>query len=126
MGLLYRVLRITTNSFQDPPEVTEGEVWSGESTRELSELHPPSQIFGADDLGSSQIEDGWIKFHHRFEKLENGAWVECRDPRVRLVIGMTELEQEIDRENRRDFPGDYDEDDPDRSGEDDDELYLDD
>ncbi len=128
MGLLYRVLRITTTSFADPPTVTEHEVWSGEDTRVLSELHPPSQVFGADDLRSYQLEDGWIKCDHRFERFEGNAWVVCQDPRVRLVTGMTELEQEIDRENRRDFPGDYadGDDDLDRDEDDDDEQYLDD
>ncbi len=126
MRMLYRVLRVTTTSFADPPTVTEYEVWSGEDTRELSELHPPSQVFGADDLRSYELEDGWIKCNHRFERFEGSAWVVCQDPRVRLVTGMTELEQEIDRENRRDFPGDYDGDDPDQCLDDDDEQYLDD
>lgn len=87
-------------------------VWKGESIEELSKKYPPSQIMGADDLGYHQIEDGWIRWDHRFERKVDGDWQKIEDPRVRLNSSMSSLEAAIDEENRRLFPGDfYDEDD---------------
>jgi hypothetical protein len=72
----------------------------------LSKQYPPSEIFGADPLGHSEIEGGHIRFDYKFERLVEGEWQEIDDPRVRLTP-MTALEREIDAENRRLFPGDF-------------------
>jgi len=104
----YRVVSITTIGFADP-KVSESVVWEGTDTDELSVEYPPSDIFGADPLGHSEIEDGLIRTSHRFEKLVDDEWVKIDDPRRRLTP-VTALEREIDAENRRLFPGDFIED----------------
>ena len=101
-----RVVSTTTIGFVDP-RVDETVIWQGTDTDQLSREFPPSEIWGADPLGHKEIEDGWIRTDTRFERqLENGSWEEIDDPRCRLTP-MTELEREIDAENRRLFPGDY-------------------
>lgn len=107
----YRVVKTTTIGFGDDAEHKEQIVWQGTDTKVLSRQYPPSQILGADPLGHSEIEGGHIRFDYRFERLVGNEWQEIDDPRARLTP-MTELEREIDAENRRLFPGDYEQDDP--------------
>jgi len=107
----YRVIKMTTVSSGDDAMQTEQIVWQGTDTKVLSKQYPPSEIFGADPLGHSEIEGGHIRFDYRFEQLVDEQWQEIDDPRVRLTA-MTELEREIDAENRRLYPGDYEQDDP--------------
>ncbi len=77
----YRVVKIVTNNFTGGKKKAEI-VWQGSDTIALSEKYPPpSRVFGADQLGHQEIEDGMIWWDHRFEKLENGQWTECSDPR---------------------------------------------
>lgn len=106
-----RVIKVTESDFVAPgalrPEVTEQTVWEGNDVRELSRQFPPSNIMGADELGHHEIEDGWIRFDHRFERLQGGRWVKISDPRIRLDPALTEDEEAIDAENRRLFPGDF-------------------
>ena len=102
----YRVVSTTTVGFVDP-KVTESIKWEGTDIDELSVEYPPSSIFGADPLSHSEIEDGFIRTDHRFEHFVDGIWVEIDDPRRRLTP-TTALELEIDAENRRLFPGDFD------------------
>lgn len=106
----FRVIKILKDDFtkDETKSITEATYWEGDSVDELSEKYPPSRIFGADPLGFSSIEDGWITWRFRFEKLEEGAWAEIDDPRVRHDLDvLTELEAAIDAENRRMFPGDF-------------------
>lgn len=107
----FRVVKTTAIGFGDEAECKEQFVWQGTDTKVLSKQYPPSEIFGADPLGHSEIEGGHIRFDYRFERLVDGEWQEIDDPRVRLTP-MTALEREIDAENRRLFPGDYEQDDP--------------
>ena len=106
-----RVIKITESDFTasgvQKPEITEQTVWEGNDVRELSRQFPPSNIMGADELGRHEIEDGWIRFDHRFERLQGGRWVKIGDPRVHLDPALTETEAAIDAENRRLFPGDF-------------------
>lgn len=103
---MYRVIKILTDDFQD--KVTESVIWEGTNTDEISLKYPPSEVFGADRLGSHEIEDGWIRWSHRFECLNKAnTWIECEDFRTRLNDDYAEIEQSIDQENRRMFPGDY-------------------
>lgn len=88
-------------------DVIEKPVWTGDDVDELSVEHPPSDIFGADSLGRTEIEDGYIITTYRFERqAKDGSWEEIDDPRRRLTP-MTELEEAIEAENRRYFPGDF-------------------
>lgn len=102
-----RVVTTTTIGFVDP-RVDESVRWQGVDLDELSLEFPPSDIMFADELGIKEdLEDGWIRFRTRFERLlPNGSWEEIDDPRRRLTP-MTDLEREIDADNRRRFPGDY-------------------
>lgn len=102
---LYRVIKTTTIGFHTP-EVEETTVWEGTDLTVLSSLYPPSDTLGADRLGHLEIEDGFIRSDHHFEVLLGGLWAKVPDPRKR-VTPMTAIEREIERENRRDFPGDY-------------------
>jgi hypothetical protein len=104
-----RVIKVDINDFaaDETKRVTESVEWEGDDIRVLSEKYPPSDVFGADPFDQHQIEDGWLRWSFRFEKFEGDTWVKCEDPRVRLNPGRTELEMEIDAENRRLFPGDY-------------------
>lgn len=108
----YRVIAILTNDFGaynhgHPSKVDETIKWSGTDVDELSRQYPPSNVFGADPLGHSEIEDGLIRYDYRFERQsEDGSWEEIDDPRHRITP-LTTLEREIDAENRRLFPGDY-------------------
>jgi hypothetical protein len=108
----YRVIEILTNDFGmhnhgHSSKVDETIKWSGTDIKKLSRQYPPSNIFGADPLGHSEIEDGLIRYDYRFEcQTEDGSWEKIDDPR-RRITPMTSLEREIDAENRRDFPGDY-------------------
>jgi hypothetical protein len=102
----YRVIKTTTVGFGDEAKQTDEVVWQGSDTDELSRQYPPSEIFGADRLGHSEIEGGHIRFDCRFERLEGEAWVEIKDPR-RRITPMTAVEREIDAENRRLYPGDF-------------------
>jgi len=128
----YRVIEILTNDFGaynhgHPSKVDESIKWSGTDLDDLSRTFPPSNIFGADPLGHSEIEDGLIRYDYRFERQsEDGTWEQIDDPR-RRITPMTSQEREIDAENRRLFPGDYvTEDDEDDYGYDDyDQYYCD-
>ena len=103
----YRVIQIVTNDFEGGKK-TEEPIWQGEDIDALSRKHPPSEIFGADSLKHNEFEDGWIRNDFRFERqLEDGTWEECPDPRRRLSHGRSDLEREVEAENRRLFPGDY-------------------
>lgn len=112
MTMLYRVIEVLTNDFGafnsgQPSTIDETVKWSGTELDELSRKYPPSEIFGADPLGHSEIEDGLIRHSYRFERqLSNGSWEKIDDPRRRLTP-ITTLEREIDAENRRLFPGDF-------------------
>ena len=108
MNEKYRVVKTEIDYFVTPAQVKTAIVWEGTDTISLSRKYPPSNIHGADDLGLHFIEDGYITWFHHFEKLVGGVWVECPDPRVRLTVGLTDLEQELVQESRRLFPGDYD------------------
>ena len=112
----FRVVSTTTTGFQDPT-IHHSIVWQGSDIDELSREYPPSEIWGADPLGHSEIEDGWIRMDYSFEQqLPDGSWEEIDDPRRRLTP-MTDYEREIDAENRRLYPGDYiTDDDCDRCG----------
>ncbi len=106
-----RVVKTTVNDFgphngTGARTVSEDVVWQGSDISELSRTHPPSKILFADPLGRSEIEDGLIRFTHRFEEMQDGEWELIEDPRVRLTP-MTEGEIEQDAENRRLFPGDF-------------------
>ena len=101
---LYCVVKITTIGDKDP----ETEVfWEGPDIQELSQKYPPSEVFGADELGHHEIEGGHIRWSYAFHKFETGRWIVCEDPRVQLRQGLSGLEREIDAENRRMFPGDF-------------------
>lgn len=103
---LIQAVTTTQTGFIDP-QVDKTVVWQGTDTNELSLEFPPSDIWGADPLGCKQLEDGFIQIRTHFEKqLDDGSWEEIDDPR-RRVTPMTEIEQAIDQENRRLFPGDY-------------------
>ncbi len=103
---LYRVVSITTQGFIDPM-VEENTRWYGSDIDKLSRRFPPSDIWGADELGRSEIEDGFIRFDTRFERqTPDGSWEKCDDPR-RRITPMTDLEREIDAENRDRYRGDY-------------------
>ena len=104
----YRVHKITK---MDSDEVSKDLVWSGTDTDDLSRRFPPSKIWGADPLGYSQIEGGMIEISYLYEcsEDEGQTWQTCEDPR-RRITPVTELEMEIDAENRRRFPGDFIED----------------
>lgn len=101
----YRVIRTTKTGFGNQNAET-SRVWQGSDVAALSTQYPPSEIMGADPLGHSEIEDGFVRTDYHFEKLVDGSWERCSDPRVRLTPPTT-LERAIDAENRRDFPGDY-------------------
>lgn len=103
----YRVIATTTTGFVDP--VVKSIVkWEGSDLDQLSRDYPPSEIFGADELFQKEIEDGYIITRFSFEKQnEDGSWSLIDDPR-RRITPLTNLEIEMDAENRRLFPGDYD------------------
>ncbi len=109
---MLRVIAILTNDFGaynngSEPKVTESVKWIGDDANSLSREYPPSDIWGADELGHSEVEDGLIRFDYRFERqLADGSWVKIDDPRARITP-VTEREREIDAENRRLYPGDY-------------------
>lgn len=114
----YRVVKTTSDHFGEfnhGSEVKrlEQELWKGSDTSELSKQYPPSEIFGADPLSHSEIEDGLIRFDYDFQELQEGEWVTISDPRIRHQAGLTELEREIDAENRRRYPGDFVDEEPD-------------
>ncbi len=103
----YRVIMITTDSLGSSTKTSEATKWEGDNIADLSLLFPPSQVFGADPLGYSEIEDGLIRFDHRFEQLLDGEWVQIDDPRVLSNLVHRARERAIDEENRRLYPGDY-------------------
>ncbi len=108
----FRVIQILTNDFGaynngTPSKVTETTKWEGDDIVELSKQFPPSEIYGADPLDHSEIEDGLIRYDYRFEQFIDGQWTEIEDPRVRQRSAPTALERAIDAENRRLYPGDY-------------------
>ena len=111
-AIRFRVIKITTTDFSEPPKVSEESLWEGTDIDELSIKYPPSEIWGADKLSHSELEDGYIRFNYRFERQteENGAWEEIEDPRRRLTP-ISAYELEIQAENQRLFPeaaeGDY-------------------
>lgn len=132
MATQYRVIKILTAFGPGGPK--EETIWEGSDIIALSKQYPPSNIFGADPLGHHEIEDGWIRWDHRFESFQDGKWTECPDPRRRISAELSQLERDIDAENRRDFPGDYEDDEDyyqdngddgyDGFYEDDEECYL--
>jgi hypothetical protein len=109
-----RVIREYRTSFGDRDNISEDTLWTGNDITQLSQQYPPSDVWGADELGYAQYEDGCITQQVRFEQqLDDGSWTEIEDPRIRLDAGLSDYEREIDQENRRLFPGDYLEDDED-------------
>lgn len=84
----YRVVKETTNTFGQynhgkDPVVETKVLWEGQDTLAMSGKFPrPSSHRGHDELRYSQIEDGLITFRHWFEKLVDGEWIKCDDPRV--------------------------------------------
>lgn len=103
---VYRVTVTTLITFEDKVQ-DESVVWEGSDTDKLSRLFPPSNILGADPLFKLDLEDGWIRFKTRYERLTpQGTWRRCDDPRYRITP-VTELELAIDAENRKRWPGDY-------------------
>ena len=103
----YRVIQITTDDMARPSTVKETVEWEGDDTMELSQKYPKGDIH--DTLGSVNIEDGWIHWRFRFERQAGDGWIECHDPRVRVHNPEhDDLEEAIDEENRRLFPGDCD------------------
>ncbi len=81
--------------------------WEGRCIRDLSRKYPPSNIYGVDPLGYQEWDGGDLRYSYHFEQQTDENWKEIPDPRIRLQRGMTHAEREIDRENRRLFPGDY-------------------
>lgn len=108
----YRVVRKTTNDLGGETTVTTKVVWTGTDLDELSRQFPPSNIFSADDLGHHEIEDGWIRWDHTFEKRasESEEWQKIKDPRRRLDPQMSDYEAAIYEEHLRHFPGDCEDD----------------
>lgn len=106
MTATYRVVKTTITGFGPDAHTDEDIVWQGTNTEMLSEVYPPSQIFGADPLGHTEIEDGFIRINFAFQQLVDDEWRKIADPRVRRTP-PTALERAIDAENRRNFPGDY-------------------
>ena len=103
-----RVVSIHTDDHATPSKITETIKWSGEHVDDLEDEYPPSAIFGADPLGHREIENGWLRWDYRFEELEdNGDWTQIDDPREVGKRELTDIEREIEAQNRRDFPGDY-------------------
>jgi hypothetical protein len=111
--LKYRVIKLTSIGAGDNAKHTREIIWQGSDIDELSRSYPPSQIFGADPLGYSEIEGGHIRFTYHFERYmpEGEGWFAVEDPR-RRITPTTQLEREIDAENRRLYPGDYEQEDP--------------
>lgn len=108
MARTFRVLKDITNLFQKEVKTTEV-VWEGADIHDLSRRFPQSRVMGADALGWGSIEDGFISWSHRFELKIDGEWEEIDDPRHYVSNPEHEaLEAEIDEENRRLYPGDYD------------------
>lgn len=104
---VYRVIVTRTIGFVDA-KITESTKWAGNDLQDLNDMFPNSNIYGADPLGHSEIEDGFIRTDYRFEKFVNSTWILIDDPREDPASRpMTSMEKEIDAENRRDFPGDY-------------------
>ncbi len=109
MDSTIRVVKTTTNDFNTDSPITENVIWEGANIKALSKKFPKSEVFGADDLGHHEIEDGWIRWDYRFERITDGQWVAIKDPRVEIYDPKhAEREAAIDAENRRMFPGDYD------------------
>ena len=111
-GRTYRVVEILTDEFARKNKVTEKVIWQGEDIDALSKKYPPSKVWGADQLRHHEIEDGYVRWHYRFEcQNSDQTWSECTDPRHNVDDPeFRALEREIDEENRRMFPGDYEED----------------
>lgn len=109
----YRVVKITTNDFGQETTKTEEVIWEGtDVVGDLNSMYRRSSVYGADLLTHHEIEDGWIRFGFRFERQNpDGEWVKIDDPRP-ISTKKTRLEQEIDAENRRQYPGDYMEEEP--------------
>lgn len=110
--MTYRIVRLITDDFgannaEKPSVVTETVIWSGPSAERMSEEYPPSNIYGADPLDHSEIEDGLICFDYRFEQGNGEEWEKISDPRVRPNSDLTETEKAQNAENRRLYPGDY-------------------
>lgn len=105
----FRVLKITVYEFTPNANPTTLVIWEGTDLDELSTKFPKSNVKGADSLGHASIEDGYIHWNCHFEKqVDGGDWMGISDPRHRVYSKEQEdLEAEIDAENRRNFPGDY-------------------
>lgn len=87
----YRVIQTLTNDFGlqrgGSSKVDETVKWSGNDIDELSHVYPRSNVFGADELGHSEIEGGGIRFDYHFERQNaEGDWERIDDPR-RLFPG---------------------------------------
>lgn len=110
MADAFRVIKTTTNDLGKKTETTVDVIWEGTSISELSERFPRSDVMGADELGHHEIEDGWIRWDHHFERRSlDGVWQKIDDPRHNVRNPEhAALEAAIDEENRRLFPGDYD------------------
>lgn len=109
--ITYRVIKEFTNEFaSEENRYTEKVLWQGKNVDELSRSYPPSDVSDADSLAYAELEEGYIRWHYRFEsQMEDGTWQKCEDPRNRDFVTdeFLDREREIDLENRRRFPGDY-------------------
>lgn len=105
----YQVMKVTATGFGAEAATTEV-VWEGTDLDELSSRFPRSKVMGADELGHHEIEDGYIRWDHRFQmRAQAGEWQEIEDPRHAVRDArQAALEAAIDAENRRNFPGDFD------------------
>lgn len=101
----FRVIMITMDNLGPTTRTSEAVKWEGDNIADLSLLYP--RVLSTDPLGHSEIEDGLIRFDHRFEQLLDGEWVQIDDPRVLSNLVHRARERAIDEENRRLFTGDY-------------------
>lgn len=109
MADAFRVLKITKIGFKSDSEPTTDVIWEGTDLDELSTRFPRSDVMFADELGHHEIEDGWIQWDSHFEmRSGDGEWQKVAVPRHKVYDPeQKELEAAIDAENRRLFPGDY-------------------
>jgi hypothetical protein len=102
------LIRVIRQTKANGNELTPVIIWIGLDPEMLSTKYPPSEIFGADALSRKEFDNGDVIVTHWFEQqAPDGSWQKCYDPRIRLNPERTDIEREIDAENRRRFPGDY-------------------
>jgi len=96
---VFRLVKETTNRFGEynhgkKPVVEQETLWEGQNILELSTEFPRPRDHRRDlHVNLTQIEDGLIQFYSWFEKLVDGEWVKCDDPRI--------FETELPRNRRR-------------------------